>query len=349
MYTYIYTLLAHSWHIKKMTQNAIRWYDFTIHDYNDTDITDIITPKLNQLCEKWVFQEEKAPTTNKLHLQGRMQLFAKTRLNTCIKQFRGWHLSPTCKLNQNKFDYVTKSETKVRGPWRWDEEVTFIPDQVKEIVKLYPWQQKIVDSSNKPHPREINMIIDKKGGIGKSTFGIYLKIKKLGHRCPRLKTAQDASRMVYCLPTSKLYVFDFPRANPKFDEAEFWASIEEIKNGYAYDDRHKFRDRVFNRPSVWIFSNSAPKSMRYLSADKWKFWKVQNNDLVEFHPFEPVEPELSVNWDNDFDSTFIMYELCAYIESHEKYKDFEDKFIKNLNTFNVDNDIFEQELNELIL
>ena len=49
-----------------------------------------------------------------------------------------------------------------------------------------------------------------------------------------------------------------PRAMPKWHLAEFYAGLESIKNGCAYDKRYSFKKQRFNRPQILVFSNQMP-------------------------------------------------------------------------------------------
>ena len=89
--------------------------------------------------------------------------------------------------------------------------------------------------------------------------------------------------MRYCMdvPTSKLYLIDFPRSLNKSACGSMWAAIESIKDGYCWDDRYNFREKYFDCPNVWVFSNEVP-STSYLSGDRWKFWRVVADELLPY-------------------------------------------------------------------
>src|SRR5690606_24730073 len=72
-----------------------------------------------------------------------------------------------------------------------------------------------------------------------------------------------------------------PKAIKKDQLCQFYAGIEEVKNGYAFDDRYKFREKWFDCPSIWIFTNKLP-NLAMLSADRWKIWRVVDNKLIKY-------------------------------------------------------------------
>jgi len=86
-------------------------------------------------------------------------------------------------------------------------------------------------------------------------------------------------------------MFDMPRAMNKDRLYQFYAAIETIKDGYAYDDRYHFTEKVFDCPNIWIFTNRMPDTT-LLSTDRWKFWEIsEKNELVEIDLKEIIENE----------------------------------------------------------
>lgn len=254
--------------------NAIATYDFTCFD---TDV-DKVKALLKSYCKKWDFQQEECPTTGKLHMQGRMKLKVKERQAGVRKKFNGWHISITSEENINNVYYVTKEDTRVAGPWSNDDVVRYIPRQIREIEVLKPWQQSIVDDADVWDTRHINVIVDITGNIGKTTLCSYCGVHGIGRKIPYSNDFRDIMRMVMDTPTSKLYIFDMPRALKKDQLFQFFAGIEEIKNGYAFDDRYHFKEKWFDCPNIWVFTNVAP-DVTYLSRDRWRFWRVEDDML----------------------------------------------------------------------
>lgn len=255
--------------------NPVSTYDFTTFD---TDI-DKCKRLLNTYCKKWDFQKEACPTTGEHHLQGRFHLKVKERLLGAIKKFQNFHLSVTSGENTNNCYYVTKEDTRVDGPWSSDDKEVYVPRQVREVNQLRIWQQQIIDDRNRWDTRTINIIIDNTGNIGKTTLCTYAGVHKYGRKIPFSNDFRDIMRMVMDTPTSKLYLFDIPRALKKDHLYQFFAGIEEIKNGYAYDDRYSFKEKYFDCPNIWIFMNVEP-DLTYLSADRWKIWRLVDHQLV---------------------------------------------------------------------
>uniref|UniRef100_UPI004047DAAD hypothetical protein n=1 Tax=Polynucleobacter sp. TaxID=2029855 RepID=UPI004047DAAD len=255
--------------------NAVCCYDFTYHDIDKT-AKDIIL-LLNLHCKKWCFQKEKGEETGKEHWQGRFSLKIKKRRNN-IPMNLG-HYSPTSTVNKDNDFYVCKEETRIEGPYKDDDEVIYIPRQIREIDTLYPWQESIINKMNVWDTRTINQVYDPTGNIGKTTLIGYCRAYKLATKIPMCNDFNKVMEMVMCMPTAKNYIFDFPKCLSKENLRGLYAAIEEIKNGYAYDTRYSFKDKFFDSPNIWIFSNEPP-NYDYLSSDRWKLWMVKNNELI---------------------------------------------------------------------
>ncbi len=70
-----------------------------------------------------------------------------------------------------------------------------------------------------------------------------------------------------------------PRSMNKDRLYGFYSAIETIKDGYCYDDRYEFKERVFDCPNVWIFTNTYP-NINFLSKDRWKIWSIHQGNLI---------------------------------------------------------------------
>lgn len=255
-------------------------WDFTLKkEGNDVEE---IKKILKNHCKKWCFQLEESKK-GYVHFQGRFSLKLKRRLKGVKKLFpQETHLSITSTANRDNMFYVMKDETRKEGPWKDNDEETYIPRQIREIKQLYPWQQYIVNNHDVWDTRTINIIYDKKGNNGKSILCSYMRAHKKGFVLPFCNDYKDIMRMIMNVPTKRCYLMDMPRAINKEKLYQMYSAIETIKNGYAYDDRYHFKEKVFDCPNIWIFTNTLP-DMNLLSIDRWKLWKISNNkELVEY-------------------------------------------------------------------
>lgn len=250
-------------------------WDFTLK----REVCEIDTLKhiLKEHCKKWCFQIEEGES-GYVHYQGRLSLKTKKRLKGVKNIFNmsEIHLSPTSSINRDNMFYACKEETRLEGPWKDTDEELYIPRQIREIDSLYSWQQTIVDQYDVWDTRTINIVIDKKGNNGKSTLIGYMRAHKLAFALPYCNDFKDIMRMVMDVPTKRCYLLDMPRAIKKEKLFQLFSALETIKNGYAFDDRYSFREKIFDCPNIWVFTNTIPE-LSYLSLDRWVFWEITDN------------------------------------------------------------------------
>ena len=273
-------------------------------------------------CKTFNFQVEEGKQikeneeTGYIHYQGRFILKDKIIKNTLIKLWNhelpkcGW-IEPTklSTFNKENFDYVTKEETRLYGPYS-DENYLHHPDLDMKILNkpkflpyhmlninydnLYPYQKSIIESGKleNRNPRVIDVIYDNIGNRGKSTIADYIDIYKLGYAMPiitdyNLLVASTCNMFIdnpkqKGIHDPKLLLFDMPRCLKKENINGLIAAFEQIKNGQLYDARHCLKRWRIERPRIWLFTNSIiDKSM--LSSDRWNIWII--NDDNELRPY----------------------------------------------------------------
>lgn len=178
--------------------------------------------------------------------------------------------------------YQIKLDTRIEGPWKDDDVVIYIPRQVRQINVLRPFQQTIIDNLSDWDTRRINVVYDTTGCIGKSTLVGYCRAHQLARCLPTVTDCKDMMRMVCDMPTATSYIIDMPRSMNKERLGGFYSAIEMLKDGYAYDDRYSFKEKVFDSPNIWIFTNDLPNT-GYASRDRWKVWCISEDyKLLEY-------------------------------------------------------------------
>ncbi len=265
-------------------KNACCVYDFTAN--GDLLDVEIIKKKLNLYCKKWGFQKEEGKQGGEvgldglhangyIHWQGRLSTKIKCRMKQLIDYWdcKEFHFSITSKANRDNLFYVIKKDTQIEGPWLDTDEVIYIPRQIREVKKLYPWQEKVLKISKIWDTRTVNIIIDTKTNIGKTTLKTYIRCHRLGRIIPFCNNYKDILRMVCDMPTSTFYIIDMPKTIDKEKIGNLFSAIETIKDGYAYDDRYKFTEKIFDCPNIFVFTNEVPDET-YLSKDRWKLWEI---------------------------------------------------------------------------
>lgn len=269
---------------------------------------------LDKYCQDWVYQLEQAGGSGedgtddsedesdegdlRFHLQGRFRLKTKARLTALKRYFKDGvlhtaHLSVTSSENRNNNFYVTKEDTRKGGPW-YSESFSlmvkddFVPRQVQEkMQKLFPWQQFVLDDCRKWCPRTINVIVDRKGNSGKSSFISYMLCKeKNSLEVPPVHDFKDVAQFIcssiqqkgrkYC----KNIFVDFPRSRDQTKIHQFMAGIERIKDGRVFDCRYRASTVLIDSPNIWMFTNIVLK-LDYVSYDRWAFWTIDKSKCLQ--------------------------------------------------------------------
>lgn len=249
------------------------------------------------ICDRWCFQLEEGKENKYLHYQCNIGLKGRKDRGPCFKMLLegipNLHtkaLSPTSKKGRvgDAWFYAMKPDTRVKGPWSsknyFDE-----TKSVTEIKELLPYQKEILENgAHLRHPREIGIIIDVTGGIGKTEFTKYAYERRLCHVLFKMGNAKDmvqAARSIVSTEEDRgLWLIDVPRASdwkPKA-QAEFWESIEKVKDGILQDQRYSTQTSVFKRPSVWIFTNEFPNET-CMSRGRFRLWMIDwGNNLCDW-------------------------------------------------------------------
>lgn len=284
-------------------QNAIFVFAFTADDHLDD-------PKYyKEWCKKWgkhwCFQLERGSQEQKLHYQGIISLKVKRRENEFKKLLKDEGELPrrisaaatnNVKGGSTEF-YVTKPDGRVAGPWSDKDKVLYIQSDLRGLeTRFYPWQQTIFDQKDQFQPRTINVIVDKIGGLGKSTFVSWMDQMEYGMILHQTHPDFLVSSICDALMPSenrnpKMFFLDMARASNQTNPHQLYVAIEIIKNGVVYDVRYHYRKWVYEKPQVWVFCNTLP-DMKMLSLDRWRFWQIDPL-LLSLVPLDPLHTEVN--------------------------------------------------------
>lgn len=235
----------------------------------------------DRLAKKWCYQEEKGED-GYLHFQGRINLKVAERKTTLWEKFAkasmdSVELRPTASVNRTNDFYVTKPDTRVRGPWMdtdpkpcWD--VDCFPGKL-------PWHDSCIAISQWLNRRAVYCLPSEVGNNGKTWWVKMCLMKKIAQFIPPVNDSVKLMGFVMKnQPFSKVYTFDIPRGMAAKKLQEMYIAIEQIKNGMAHDWRYDSQIKCFPAPVVWVFSNERP-DLKYLTADRWKFFQLIDDEL----------------------------------------------------------------------
>lgn len=265
---------------------------FREHEGTEISAEDLIKV-FKEHCKKWAFQLEKGEKTGKLHYQCRVSFKTKHRKSNVLKILPwSWvHVSPTSEENRTNNFYVTKEETRFEGPWTDEMLANYIPKRYRNI-DLRPWQRQVMQTQD--DDRHVNLIYDSVGGKGKSYLASAIHHLGKGFRVPPINDSKDLMAMMCDKCSSKDihevgHVFiDLPRSMPKNKLQGIYGAIEQIKEGYLYDTRYRFREYWIEPPTVWVFTNEMP-DLKYLSRDRWRVWRIVHEELTDVDELKRVK------------------------------------------------------------
>lgn len=250
-----------------------------------------LSKELRVFCKSFVFQCERCPTSGRPHFQGRLKCKNRLRLNQLIDIFshnitKACRLSATSKENSKNFFYVTKEDTKICGPWKdTDNNGKELPWQLAMFPNDLDWQAQIRKLISVRELRVINCVILQQGAEGKTICCQKLVWDGLAEYLPYCDNHKDLMQAVYDCGEKPAYIFDLPRSLRKDKMRPFFAAVEDIKSGWCFDLRYEYRRELRSQPNLWIFTNKWP-DIKYLSKDRWRFWKIMDNQLVPYSPEE---------------------------------------------------------------
>lgn len=269
--------------------NPIAMYDFTI----PVDLYSVETLQsiLRKNCKRWCFQKEEG-ASGYIHYQCRISLIKRRRYSHLLKQakegtiFLKGNFSPTSNPTFYKGDmfYVMKEDTRIEGPWSDTDEIKTLTKQLKifQTYELRCYQKAIMNEATKFDFRKINLIWDTTGNCGKSMLAEHMEYLGIAEEIPPFRMMDDIFQWV-CSRGIKhgfkpCYIVDMPRGMKKDKLGDFYSGIEVIKNGVAYDKRYQGTKCRFDRPRIFVFTNTLP-CFDLMSKDRWETWKIfKTND-----------------------------------------------------------------------
>jgi len=235
---------------------------------------DLMQEVFMKLKYKFIFQLELTGEDN-WHYQGWIHVpikMRKTALLKSVRDFPGTELSEASVAGKEALKtYCMKEDTRKGGPWS-DQPGLYVGQD--NIVKLYPWQQSILDLLLlKPDGRTLMWVYDPIGHNGKSEF-----IKHLGWKYKFLGMSYaDAKDMLHVVSNNmgrKCYTFDLPRTVPRLlSSNDIYTAMEMIKNGYFISPKYQGKEVFIPHPHILACSNSLP-DLNKVTKDRWAIYTI---------------------------------------------------------------------------
>lgn len=250
---------------------CMRWF-FTLNNYTKEELEGL-EKYFNEFCSKVIVGFEVGESGTP-HLQGFFTVIKKCRFT----EFKNMEWLKRARIEKCKNDKASMIYCQK------DNNIFYkkghIKKPLKVISELKPFQKDIEKMlMNEPNDRDVIWIYEETGNIGKSSLIKYMisKHDMVAGFCDGGKKT-DVINMVFNLKDDPDIIFiDLPRENKGKIS---YKAVESLKNGMIFNSKFEAGFKMFNPPHVIIFSNSYPQDKELLSNDRWKIYKIKNEELV---------------------------------------------------------------------
>ena len=212
-------------------------------------------------AERWVIGEETGEDGYE-HWQAHIVFSKGKTLENLRLIYPMVHWTPS---QHHNFEYEEKEGKYIRS---WEKALTRYIN-----VPLWPWQKELLDhiEASKGDDRHITFLLDDEGCSGKTFLSKHLVGTHKAAYCPPLAESKDYMAWALAHSNAGCFILDMPRAESFKNiekEAQLWSAIEQMKNGYLYDQRHQWREKWIDPPTIIVIANWEPR-WECLSKDRW--------------------------------------------------------------------------------
>ena len=275
-------------------------------EFNSLPSSKELGEALESISDKFVFQLEICPTSNRRHFQGCFITRIRKRHRTVL-----YDLSVDLQIEISQLtidrmlgsweqasEYCSKEDSRVgenvhlSPSLRLEEEQKYKAKDLEVLTNgdFFPWQKALnniifQDSDyniKTSSSREVFWIEDLYGNTGKSLYTKYLCYNNPSITKLAFGSGSQMRAAVVEEGAHKCYIIDIPRklCNDDFQN-NIYSVIEDLKNGFIKSSMYGKPKTLFMEPPlVIIFSNDECPTEK-LSLDRWKLFSIINNKLIE--------------------------------------------------------------------
>lgn len=235
---------------------------FTLHNYTEEDISDIVTVCASS-AKFSIFSKENGKSAETPHLQGYIEFKDKKRPKGMFKN-NSMHWEKAKGKKEQNITYIKKE----RGDYWLNGE--FIAG-LKTIQKIFGWQVLLYKEICFPcdDDRRIFWVYDEEGGHGKSAFVKYMCVKYKAIVVSGKGADMKYGIMKYIEKHGRspdIVFIDVPRSCAEYIS---YAGIEEVKNGCFFSSKYECDMCLFNSPHIVVMANIEPAENKF-SEDRIK-------------------------------------------------------------------------------
>ena len=258
---------------KKQDSPKIRW-SFTYH-YKEEEEIEVLDSILSSISSNYIFGLEMGKSGKTPHIQGYLELKKKQRFKAVKDQlFPSIHLEPSKKSRQVNVEYCSKECGKLYGNLAPEKVYQELPS--KELEYLVPLMKNYDTYKG---DRKIHVVVDYKGGIGKTEFARWAVLNLPDTIITGGKAADMKNQVVEFKKVNgrcpKYIIMDIPRSCLNYVS---YTGIEEVKNMLFYSGKYEGGMVVGNKPFVLLLMNELPDTSN-LSEDRWVIQEVNEKEI----------------------------------------------------------------------
>lgn len=278
---------SHSPPTEKECRNLFSNWFFTLNNYNDSDISNLIS-SFKLISKKYVFQEEIGENKTP-HLQGCVAFKKRKRLSSIKKINNNIHWEVARNWDAC-IQYCQKEETRNGNIYRLG-----IPKPLRILKKedLFPFQKNIIKTIDKDlkceDDRTINWFWEPNGGIGKTKLAKYICFHYNAIFVSGSEKDIKCAVAAHILKHGELDVCIFHFVRTVTEETAYGA-IEAIKDGIFFSGKYESGMVNFNPPCVICLSNFEP-DITTLTSDRWKIEKLNVESVTPFNRLSALKSE----------------------------------------------------------
>lgn len=147
-----------------------------------------------------------------------------------------------------------------------------------DSIRLQRWQANYMDRyALPPDPRKIDVVVDAKGGRGKSWL-----TKVLVAHCNATIVGNKDADAAYAWQGEKIIIFDVARSRVTDIN---WGLVEKIKDGLVFSPKYQSGKKLYKAPHVLVCMNAEP-DLSKMSADRWNIITLDDSKTLDFTEFE---------------------------------------------------------------
>jgi len=256
----------------KPQDSPVKKWIFTLNNFTKVEYNDIISNFSSNSSRYSIGIETGESGT--IHLQGYVELKVKKRFSYFKKIMPRAHLQKAKGSREENLIYTQKDGNFKQN---FTEEI-YCEKPCKELEYIL----EKMDNYDFPRgDRMINVVVDYKGGLGKTEFARYCVMKYKDCIVTGGKAADMKNQIVEYLKEHlvcpKYIIMDIPRKNINFIS---YQGIEECKNMLFYSGKYEGGMVNGNKPFFLMFMNDLPDE-EAMSKDRWDI-KVFNKDELEY-------------------------------------------------------------------